>query len=206
MSKSEILENLDYVKTLAKEGRTAPLIGGYIGLWWGVLLCLTLFAHWSITTDHLTFSDRYIGLLWMGFGIIGLIGSTILGRGLEKVSGSSSFNNHVASSLWTGNLIFLFVYAIAAGVSGGAEVDGFHVMNNMIPIAFGLYGITFYVLAQISGEKWQLAPGFFALVFMVVCLFLLNSASLFLVAIIGVICTIIIPDIIYIWNEPKAAV
>ncbi|MEE9433404.1 MAG: hypothetical protein V3V15_04110 [Sphingorhabdus sp.] len=206
MTQTEILEDLDYVKTLAEEGRHAPLLGGRIGLWWGCLLIVTLFVHYLALLGKGPLSTEMIGMAWMTFGIVGGIGSAILGRHVVRQPGASSMNNRVASALWTGNVILLFTYAISASFSAGLGYIGFEIMDTMMPIAFGLYGLTAFVLARIGGAKWQLVPGAIAFAFVPISLFLLGKPELYIAAIIAVIGTIIIPGIIHIRDEPKAVV
>ena len=206
MTKSDILNDLDYVKTLAEEGRNAPLVGGRVGLWWGVLLCVTLLLHWMIVTGRIAGPDHILGVLWIGFALLGVAGSETLKRTLRGKPGALAANNRVAHALWTGTSFLLFLFGFAAGTSAGFGYNDFDIMNLMMPLAFGLYGLTGYVTAKISGENWLMFPAGAAFLIMVVSLFMLSSPNLFLLAIAGVIVTIIIPDAIHLRREPKAVV
>lgn len=206
MTKSDILNDLDYVKTLAEEGRNAPLLGGRIGLWWGVLLCITLFLHWMMETGSWVTEPYMVGVLWIGFAIIGVAGSEVLKNTIKGKPGALAANNRVAHALWTGNTFFLFLFGFAAGTSAGFGFNNFEIMNLMIPLAFGLYGLTGYVTSKISGEHWLLIPTLAAFAIKVLALFMLSSSHLLLVAIMGVVVTIIIPDVIHMRREPKAVV
>lgn len=206
MTNAEIINDLDYVKTLAEEGRNTPLVGGRVGLWWGVLLCAALLIHWMIITGRIDTAPQSLALLWIGFGVIGMIGSTVLGRTLAGKPGGTSATNRTAYAIWTGNTLFLFVYGFSAGLSAGFGYNDFSIMNTMMPVAFGLYGLTAYVTSKISGERWLMIPGLIGLAFVPLSLFMLRSPNLFLVAIAGIIMTIIIPDIIHLRREPKTIV
>lgn len=206
MTKADILDDLDYVKTLAEEGKNAPQLGGRIGIWWGLLLCMTLCIHYFALKGTGPLSIEMIGLAWLSFGIIGSLGSFILGRNMSKKPGASSMNNRVAKALWTGNTVFLFVYGLSAGINAALGRIDYIVMDTMLPIAFGLYGLTSFVLAQISGDKWQLIPGAIALSFVPISLFLLGKPEIYLAAIAAVICTILIPSLIHMRKEPQVIV
>jgi len=206
MTKSEILEDLDYIKTLAEEGKNAPLLGGRIGIWWGILLLITLFIHYLALTGTGPLPIEMIGAAWMAFGVVGSIGSFFLGRNLTKKPGAASINNRTAEALWTGNTILLFTYGLSAGVSAAYGRVGWVIMDTMMPIAFGLYGLTAYVLAKISGEKGQLIVGALGLAFVPISLFLLGTAELYLAAMAAIVCTIIIPGVINIRREPNEIV
>jgi len=206
MTKTEILDDLDYVKTLAEEGKNAPLLGGRFGLWWGVLLCIAFFTHWASLKGISPLPIEMIGLVWMSFGTIGGIGSFVLGRSLAGKPGAASVNNRVAEAIWTGNAVLLFVYSISAFLSAISGKVGFIIMDTIIPVAFGLYALTAYVLARISHDKRQIFPGIIALCFVPIGLLLQGTANLYLAAMIGVILTSVIPSIAEMRREPKSVV
>lgn len=206
MTKADILNDIDYIKTIAEEGRTAPLIGGRIGIMWGFLLVITLLVHWSALKGIGPIPIKMIGGAWMVFGITGSIGASILGRSLSGKPGATSTNNRVARALWTGTSILLFTYGLSAGISAGLGRIGFEIMDTMMPLAFGLYALTTFVISKISADKSQLVPSIIALAFVPISLFLLGTPELYLAAIVAVICTIILPGIFHMRNEPKTLV
>ena len=206
MTKSELLSDLDYVKTLAEEGRNAPLLGGRFGLWWGALLCVTLFLHWLFETGNLMAPAYFPAIIWFGFGIIGMIGSAVLGRTLAGKPGGSATNNRLSQALWTGNTILLFLFAISASVVAGMGLIDYKIMNIMMPLAFGLYGLTAYVMAKVTRTNDHLIYGLISFACVPLTLFFMTSPHLFLVAIPGVIATVIIPDTINLRREPKVIV
>ncbi len=206
MTKSNILDDIDYVKTLAEEGKNAPMLGGRIGLWWGILLCMALFSHWATLRGISPLAVEMLGLIWLIFGVVGGIGAFILGRSLTYKPGASSVNNRVAEALWTGNTILLFVYSLSALFSAALGKTDYSIMDTIMPVAFGLYALTAYVLAKISSDKHYLIISSIALVFVPIGLFLLGTPNLYLVAIIGIVLTSVIPSIIELRNEPKEIV
>ncbi len=205
-TKASILSDLDYVRTLAEEGRNAPLIGGRFGLWWGFLLCGALLFHWLMETGRVGAPGYMFGVLWLGFAVVGVIGGRVLIRSLKGKPGASAVNNRVSRALWTGNSVVLFTFWFAASLSAGLGYNDFSLMNMIMPLAFGLYGLTSYVTAAMSGDKWMYIPGVSGFVFMAALLFMLSSPDLFLVAIVGVIATLIIPGGLQMRREPRAVV
>lgn len=203
MTKNEILDDLDYIKTLAIEGKNAPMLGGWIGLMWGVLLFVTLFIHWTAIKGFGALPLNMIGLAWMGMVIIGSVGSAVLGRQVSKKPGAASVNNRAAHALWTGIAILLIIYSISALASALKGNVGFIIMDTIIPIAFGLYALANFVLYKMSGDKWQLILAIIATAFVPIGLFLIGKPELYLAAMVGIVCTHIIPDIISIGNQPK---
>lgn len=203
MTKAEILGDLEYVRAMAEEGRNAPFIGGRIGIWWGVLLCITLFFHWLVLTGKTGLSEVLIGLAWMCFGIVGTIGSIVLGRTLRSKPGGTSANNRVAAAIWQGSAFFLLTFGFAAGISAGLGFIDHSIMNIMMPVAFGVYGLSTFVTSKVSGEKWLILPSLLGFAVMTASLFILTSPHLCLLSIVGVIGTIIIPGFIQLRREPS---
>lgn len=203
MTKTEILDDIEYVTALAREGRNAPYLGGRIGLMWGVLLSITLLIHWGILSQHIALPVNILAILWIAYGIVGYAASAIINRNSPTKPGQSSINNKVAHALWIGNAIFLSTYAISAGLSSGYGHNSFGIMDTILPVAFGLYGLIHYVLANLGTEKWQYIPAAIALAFVPICLFLQGSANLYLASAVGVFATIIIPSLLYIRSEPQ---
>ncbi len=151
----DISKEIVYIKTLAAESRNAPFIGSQFGIWWGMLLCITLFIHWMILTGHIDIPLSGIGALWLLFGLIGGLGNFLLARNLSRVPRNSSVKNRISESLWTGNIILMFLFGFSTGISAGLGINDYSLSNIMIPLAFGLYGSTNWVLSKLSSENWK---------------------------------------------------
>ena len=78
MSNQQTLDDLSYATALAKSGSEAPLVGGPIGLMWGILLSTTLLTHWAIVTGVLAVKFQYLWLLWIIYSLLGAFGSAII--------------------------------------------------------------------------------------------------------------------------------
>ncbi len=204
MSKSSQRGDIDYIKSLAEAGRDAPILGGRIGLMWSVLACITLFIHYLALTGTGPVPINRIGLVWMTFGIVGTIASVILSRSLYEKPGLSSIKNRLAQALWTGNNILIFVYALAAGVSASLGRVSFAIMDTILPLAFGLYALTAYVLYKVGGEKSGRLQGMISILLVPVSLYFQGDPVLYLIAIAGILLTQIIPNILYMTREPGA--
>ena len=100
MSSQQAIDNLNYATDLAKAGQQAPLVGGPIGLMWGLLLTVTLGTHWGIITGKLPFEIWHLGFLWVFFSIIGGVASAILSRTLKQKPSFHSTANQIEQSVW----------------------------------------------------------------------------------------------------------
>ncbi len=206
-ARAETLESdIEYIKTLADEGRNAPFVGSKIGIWWGVLLCITLFIHWMIITGQIDVPLNRIGALWFMFGLIGILGNIAFAKQLRGVPGASAVNNRVSESLWTANVILLSLFGFSLGTSMGMGYNDWSIANIMIPLSFGIYGSTNWVLSKFSSDDWLIWPAIIGYALVPICIYTLNSPHLYLFAIFGVVATILIPDFILLRKEPAKVV
>jgi len=204
MTDSEILNDIDYIKSLAEEGRNSPLLSGRIGLWWGILLSITLMTHWASLEHIIPLPIDMIGILWMSFGIIGGIGSAIISKSLINKPGISSVNNRVSIILWTGSSILLFIYSLSALASTLTGKVDIIIMDTIAPVAFGLSALAHFVLSKISNNPWQKLSAILAIAFVPITMLLIGTSALLLAAAIGVVFTNIVPNFIGILREPKS--
>ena len=100
MTKEQILADLDYVSAIAKDGATTPLLGGPIGLMWGVLVSVALMGMWAILTRIINVPYNVIWIIWVAFAVIGGFGSAILGKRIDNKVGANSVANRVESYVW----------------------------------------------------------------------------------------------------------
>ena len=84
MSSQQAIDNLNYATDLAKAGQQAPLVGGPIGLMWGLLLTVTLGTHWGIITGKLPFENMAPRLSMGVFLNNRCVASAILSRTLKQ--------------------------------------------------------------------------------------------------------------------------
>ncbi|MGB2155014.1 MAG: hypothetical protein ACPHVT_06030 [Porticoccaceae bacterium] len=154
MSNDQTIDDLNYAAALAKSGNETPLMGGPIGLMWGVLISATLFSHWAIINGVVDIEPQYLWALWFGFAAVGGIGSGILGRRLEAREGANSMANQIEQALWIrfalmgGSLWLGIVVSLLMGLGSVALFD-------LVPIILlAGQGLVYGVIAKFSNHQW----------------------------------------------------
>jgi hypothetical protein len=203
MSKTDIINELDYVKSMAEQGRFAPFKGNVIGLSWGILLCVALFLHWAALTGAWDLMPASIWIVWISFGILGMLASTLYGQRLASEPEAISMNNRLSRYLWQAIAVLLFLFAFSAGILANMERIDIHIINTVIPVAFGLYALANYLLARFSNAKWLFIVSAIAAAFVPLNLYWLTYPEMYLVAIAGVVLTSIIPNLFMMLQERK---
>ncbi|NNC37377.1 MAG: hypothetical protein EX271_05590 [Acidimicrobiales bacterium] len=206
MTKTEILNDLEYVKSMAEEGRTTPLLGGRIGLMWGVLLAITFFGHWAIISGTAGLPQSALGILWLSYAIIGGIGNALLGRSLQGKPGISSVGNRTENAVWVSFVLMMIACFIGIVLNMVFNDTTPAMFDMMVCIGFAGQIIAYLVIGTMSHERSQRIPGLLAVLATIVSFALLGKPELYLAASIAVIFTIIVPSLGQIRKEPKAVV
>jgi len=206
MSRDELLSDLNYVKTMAEEGAQTPLLGGRIGLMWGVLLSFTFFMQWAILTQTFVLPYKSLVFLWLGFAILGGLGSMIFGRQIDTKPGARSVANRVESYVW---VMFAFMMAsLFIGILLNQILsDGTpQLFDLMVVFGFAGQGLAYGIVAKMSGLKWIYLASLAGFIAATLCFAVYGQLSIYLIGAIAVIFTVIIPSLISLKNEPKNVV
>ncbi|MBT8143773.1 MAG: hypothetical protein KJO55_03670, partial [Gammaproteobacteria bacterium] len=155
MEQQQVLADLEYAKTLAEDGVKSPLVGGRFGLMWGVLLVITFTVQWAFLSGTVELPQHYLGFLWLGFGVVGGIGTFLLDRSLRDKPGLRSVGNRLDNAIW-----LFFSLAMAACFVGllvymstrGADYPMF---DTMVAIGFAGQGMAYGTLSQVTGQRWM---------------------------------------------------
>lgn len=206
MTKSEILDDLDYVKSMAEEGRTTPLLGGRIGLMWGVLLAITFTGHWAIISGAVDVHPKMLGYLWLSYAICGGIGTVLLGRSIQEKPGISSVGNRAENAVWLSFALMMGACFVGIVLNMIFNNGTPALYDMMVCIGFAGQIIAYFVISTMSHDKSLRIPGALAILATIVSFALLGKPELYLAAAFGIILTVVLPSLSQIRKEPSAVV
>lgn len=196
--------DLEFLRDVAASGQHAPSLSGRFFIWWGGLAAPALLAHWSILTGLVGIPMAYVGFVWMAYGLIGMAGSSLLGRSLRSKPGAGAINNRGEAAAWRGVTWMVAAYAIGA-VLAMAVGRGHVVLFDTIPlVAFAGYGLSFHVSAQLGGARWMQGMAIIAWLASGAGLTLAGTSDLYLFAAGAVAVLAIIPGLVLLRGEPAA--
>lgn len=196
MTSNDLLSDLENASRIARAGEDMPLVGGPIGLMWGVLLTATFTLHYLILTQVLAVPMWSFAILWIGFAIIGGVGSAILGRKVSKRAGASSTANRVEQYVW-----IMFTAAMAS-LAVGVFINlllgaGTHELWTLILIfGFAGQGLAYGVTAKLTGHNWLHFAAFSGFTLAAITMSFYGNDIVYLIAALGSVVTIIIPSLL----------
>lgn len=196
MTKTEsLMADLEQASRIAQEGENTPLVGGPIGLMWGVLIVLAFSIQYLILERILAFPGYSLAILWVSFAVIGGLGVFILGRQADQKPGAQSVGNRVETYIWI--MFSGMMGSLAVGIILNQLLsDGtYQLWDIMIIIGFAGQGLGYGVIAKISKLYWLHLASFAAFIFSAVCFVAYGQTHIYLVGAIGTIFTIILPSL-----------
>lgn len=206
MTKADILSDLEYVKTLAEEGRNAPLLGGRLGVMWGVLLAVTFTGHWLIASGAAELPQKWLMVLWIGFGLCGGIGSTILGKSISSKAGIATAGNRAETIIWSSfGLAMLICFAgIFTNIllNKGAALS----FDAMLILGWTGQGLAYLSIARISGDARLKTPAILAFISAFAVLALYGNLVIYLISAVSALITVVIPGLAQMQREPSDVV
>ncbi len=203
---ADLASELAYVRSLAEEGRNAPLVGGMHYLIWGGLIgAAALFSYLSSAgVIKLAFVNGFTP--WIVAGIGGWILSITMGRRSQAKPGALTIGNQTASSVWFAVGIFMTLFWLTLMVVHDNYTDTgmapYFLFSLMFPVAFGLYGVAFFVTATAARLGWLRYFSYLSWGFAIVSLFLLDSPQRLLVGALGSLACAALPGLILMRREP----
>jgi len=197
MTKTEtLLADLEHASRIAKDGENTPLVGGPIGLMWGILITAVLSLQYLIMVQIIALPLQALNILWIGFAVLGGLGSAILGRKIDKKAGAYSNANRVEQYVW---IMFIAAMAsLAIGVilnlilgKGGDDLWAF-----MVIAGFAGQGLAYGVVAKLTGHSWVHFAAFAGFTMAAVTMSFYGQDIIYLIAALGTVATVVIPSLL----------
>lgn len=196
MTNSELIADLEQASRIAKAGEDMPLVGGPIGLMWGILLTATFAIHYLILERILDVPEWSFAILWIAFAVIGGLGCLILGRKVDEKPGAASTANRVEKNVWV--MFTAALGSVAVGILLNLLLaGGTHELWTIILIlGFAGQGLAYGVVAKLTGHGWLHYASFAGCTMAALTMSFYGQNIIYLIAAIGSVFTIIIPSLL----------
>jgi len=195
MTKDQLIADLQNATEIARSGANAPLLGGPIGLMWGILITLTFAVHWGIISGRFGWPEVTLAVLWISFAVLGAMGSIILGRKIEEKPGANSVANRVESYVWIMFSAMMATLAIGIILNILIQNGTTALFDFIVIIGFAGQGLAYGVVAKMTGLKWVHLSALASFTASAICFSALGTSHFYLLAALATICTVVLPSL-----------
>ena len=197
-------DDIEYVRQLAESGAHAPLLGGRYMLWWGLLLTTAYLAHHLALRGSIGEGRVVFPIIWGSFSALGIVGHLVLERSMPAKAGAGSAGNRASRTVW-----IAAAAAIASMVAGSAVAAstgaGPATFDWTVPVGFAVYACALIVTGSLARSQISVAAGAGSVVMVGLFTAIILSPDRYLVAAAGVLLTVLLPGLLLLKAEPRAA-
>jgi hypothetical protein len=198
--------DIAYIRHLSESGARAPLVGGRLMAWWGLLLVLAYLAHNYAARGLIGDSNIVFAIIWGSFCVAGLIGQFVLARSIEGKPGQGSAGNRAMRSVWSAG-----AWSIGAMVVGTAFISdgrqplaiGPHAWDFIVPVAFTAYACAMGVTGTLAESRVLKVAALGAVVTVALFTALIRLPDRYLIVAAAVALTVLLPGLLLMRGEPK---
>lgn len=147
-------EDVAFMRTLAEEGRNAPLRGGEVSVAAGLTYGGASFLTYAASKGWLgaAFGDA-ISWVWIAAGVAFFLVLFLSIRRNKGERGANAPANRAANAAWLG--VGLAIFAIfGAFIFASARNDQWVMMTLLAPVILALYGAAWAVAGGMTGRTW----------------------------------------------------
>lgn len=187
-------EDVAFMRALAEEGRSGPLLGGPILVAAGVAFGGASLWQYAALSGWVGDPDTALGLGWIISGFAFGAAMLLFVRRTRAQRGAAATINKGVNAAWTGvgfAIFAMFGALILATVRTGEEVI-FYLIN---PIILGLYGAAWSVAGAFSERPWIKGVAGLCLIFAVATGWLTGTKEQSLVYALALLCVAILPGL-----------
>lgn len=185
-------DDVAFMRALAEEGRSAPMIGGSMMASAGLIFGIASLVFYAELTGALDLPGT--GLIWLvAMVLYAVIGISIILR-IRRQPGYNAAANQATGAAWSsvGYTIFAVWVAFAlATVRTGEEV----IMYMFSPVIIALYGLAWSVAAAIARKPWMHAIAITAFVAAAATAWYAGEPEMFLVYTAALVLTALAPGL-----------
>ena len=146
-------DDIAFMRALAQEGRTTPLLFGRVLVAAGLIFGSGAIGHWLIDSEILKVSDWLFLVNWIGAAAIFGIAMTFIMRRARTQPGYGAGVNKATGAAWSG-IGFAILASWLGMTSIGMTTGNWEVMDVFPVLIFALYGAAWFVAGTLSNTGW----------------------------------------------------
>ena len=214
-SRARLRDDISYMRALAEEGRSAPLISGIYYVLWSSVGVLGGLWQFAVLTRAVAAPEWSVMLVWFGLAGLAMIAANRLHGRTGQKPGAHSFGNRIEIAVWSAGGIAIGVFALSAASVAlfdiGAPVNtllpaGWVLLALLPPVVMMVYGIALYTSGHISDIRMLRIAGGASFFFTPILILLAGSPLQALAFAAAMALVSLWPGIVLLRAEPKEVV
>lgn len=195
-------DDIAFMRALAQEGQSAPLLGGSILVAAGVTFGVAGVAHWAVMSKLVNLPQQTLSVIWPAALVVFLVLLVWLRRGANLRPGAQSPGNRASGAAWASMGWTIFVISLAIGILSWRTHSYIPVLI-FPPLILGLYGMGWSVAAAMTRKRWiwMTAIGSYAAALLVAWLSV--DPIVYLVYSVALLLLMALPGFILMRQEPS---
>lgn len=194
-------DDIAYVRRLAESGARAPLIGGRFMAWWGLLVTIAWTAQHFAVNGLVGDGGAIFGIIWFGFGIVGMLGQFVLARTMPAKAGEGSAGNRASRVVWGAGALAIVSMVTGVAILAGKGV-GYAAFDWIVPVAFAVYACALIVTGALACDRIAMRAGYGAVVMVGLYTAFILDPNRYLIAAAGAAATVLLPGVLLMLREP----
>jgi hypothetical protein len=197
-----VRDDIAFMRALAEEGRTTPLLGGAIMLTAGLVFGGASLIHFAIAATGAHLTPWIYPTLWIGAGGVFTVALQLIKARYRGRAGAQSPSNRAMRAVWQGVGSAIFALFVAFAIASW-KLDNPVVFALLTSAILALYGAAWVLAAHMSDHKWMGWFAFISFAFAALMPLMLNDARIFLVYAAALGLTAALPGAILMRQEPS---
>jgi hypothetical protein len=200
-----VKDDIAFMRALATEGRSAPLLGGAIMIAAGLIFASASVAHYTVAATGVHLTPWIYPIIWFGAAGVFMLTLAVLKARYRGRAGSLSPGNRAMRGVWRG--VAWAIFALFAVLAIAAWKLDDPVMFGLLPSGILiLYGAAWTLAAQMSELKWTGYIAALSFILAVGMALLLQDARIYLAYAAALLLTAALPGWLLMRQEPSDVV
>ena len=200
-----IQDDIAYMRSLAHEGRHAPLLAGPMLVTAAIVFGTANLGQWAIQAGVLDVSPWAQLWLWIGAGVVFAVALTMLIGRMKGKPGMNSAGHKAVGAAWTGVGYGIFVTWLAL-VALSVKTGNWSWMAVMPTTVLVAYGSAWMIGAAMTKTRWMSFTALAAYAGAVAVAWFVDSPAIYLVFTVVLMAVALVPGIILMRQEPSEIV
>ena len=202
---STLQDDIAFMRELAEEGRSPPLVGGLILVAAGVVFSLASLGHWTIAAGLVAESPWSYAVIW-GAATVLFLAMVVLFKAREASRpGAHAPGNRAAGMAWAGVGWGIMTLIVCLNLVCWRAQSLAPLM--MVPsVVMILYGLGWSVAAVVSRQRWIWLVAIGSYLAAIVTAYFSASTDVYLIYAGAIMLLITIPGVVLMRQEPSLTV